>query len=104
MLSLKMVKGTSDLVAKIDTFKWEVEKHGPLDMPDVEVLIENSCKKALQIQRLLDRMEGPDPKPLDQKFETAKDNLYDVTDWFAAKEKELREIFEPYLRITQQRH
>lgn len=99
-----MVQGTNDLMNKIDTFKWEVEQHGTLDMPEVEDLIDKARKKALQLQQLLDRLTGPNAKPLDKGFETAEDNLYDVIDWFALKEKELRETFEPHLRITQQRH
>jgi hypothetical protein len=51
----------------------------------------------------LDRLKGPNARPLDKEFETAEDNLYAVIDWFAAKEKELKDMFEPYLRITQQR-
>ena len=102
MQSLKMVKGTRELVAKIDTLKWEVEQHGPLDMPEVETLIENARKKAWQLQRLIDRLAGPNAKPIEKGFESAEDNVDAVIDWFAAKEKDLKDIFEPYLRITQQ--
>jgi hypothetical protein len=101
MQHLKMVQGTNGLLDEIDTFKWEVEQHGPLDMPDVENLIEESKKKAVQLQRLLDRLTGLNAQPLDKKFETAEDNLCDVIDWFASKEKDLKKTFEPYLRITQ---
>ena len=104
MQHLKMVQGTNDLTSKIDTFIWEIEQHGPLDMPEVENLVENSRRKAWQLQRLLDRLTGPNARPLDEKFETAEDNLDAVLDWFGAKEKELKDMFEPYLRITQQRH
>jgi hypothetical protein len=99
-----MVQGTNELTSKIETFIWEVEQHGPLDMPEVEELIENARKKAWQLQRLLDRLTGPNAQPLNKKFETAEDNLYAVIDWFAAKEKELKDMFEPYLRLTQQLH
>lgn len=104
MLSLKMVQGTRDLTAKIDTFKWEVEQHGPLDMPEVENLIENARKNAWQLQRLIDRLKGPDAKPVESGYESAEDNLDAIIEWFAAQEKGLKDIFEPYLRITQQRH
>ena len=104
MQSLKMVKGTRELVTKIDTFIWEVEQHGPLDMPEVENLIENAGKRAWQLQRLLDRLTGPDAKPIEKGFESAEDNVDAIIDWFAAQEKELKEMVEPYLRITQQRH
>jgi len=104
MQHLKMVQGTNDLTAKIETFIWEVEQHGPLDMPEFDELFENARKKAWQLQRLLDRLAGPNAQPLNGEFETAEDNLYAVIDWFAAKEKELKDMFEPYLRIIQQRH
>ena len=104
MQHLKMVQGTNDLTSRIDSFIWEVEQHGPLDMPEVEELVENARKKAWQLQRLLDRLTGPNAKPLNKEFETAEDNLDNVIDWFAAKEKELKNMFEPYLRLTQQRH
>lgn len=104
MQSLKMVQGTRELVAKIDTFIWEVEQHGPLDMPEVENLIENARKRAWQLQRLLDRLTGPDTKPIEKGFESAEDNVDAIIEWFAAQEKELKEMVESYLRITQQRH
>lgn len=104
MQHLKMVQGTNALMDKIDTFIWEVEQHGPLDMPEIENFIENARKKAWQLQRLLDRLTAPNAQPLEKEFETAEDNLYDVIDWFAANEKGLKEMFEPYLRITQQQH
>ena len=104
MQHLKMVQGTNDLSNRIRMFKWEVEQHGPLDMPEIVKLIENSTKKAQQLQRLLDRLSGPNAKPLEKEFEATEDKLYAVIDWFSAKEKELKEMFEPYLRITQQRH
>jgi len=104
MQHLNMVQGTNDLTNKIDTFIWEVEQHGPLDMPEIEDLIEVSSKKAWQLQRLLDRLSGPNAQPLDSKYETAEDNLYAVIDWFGEKEKELKDLFEPYPRITQQKN
>ena len=101
MQHLKKVQGTNDLTDEIDTFKWEVEQHGPLDMPEIENLVETSKKKAWQLQRFLDQLPGPNAQPLDNEYETVEDNLYEVIDWFGEREKELKELFEPYLRITQ---
>ena len=101
MQHLKMVQGTNDLSNKIDTFMWKVEQQGPLDMPEVENLIENARKRALQLQRLLDRLNRPDAKPIEKEFKTAEDNVDAIIEWFAAKKKELKNLFEPYLRITQ---
>jgi len=36
---IKAVNGTRDLVARIDTFKWEIEQQGPLGMPEVEAKV-----------------------------------------------------------------
>lgn len=102
MLSLKMVQETRDLSVKIDTFNWEVEQHGPLDMPEVENLIENARKNARQLQRLIDRLKVPDAKPIESRYKNAEDNLNAIIEWFAAEEKGLKDTFEPYLRITQQ--
>jgi hypothetical protein len=101
MQYLNMIQGTNDLTNKIDTFIWEVEQHGPLDMPEIETLIETARNKAWQLQRLFDRLSGPNAKPLDSKYETAEDNLHAVIDWFSEKEKGLKDLFEPYLRIIQ---
>ncbi len=104
MQSLKVVQGTRDLVEKIDTFKWEIEQHGPLDMPAVENLIEDAREKAWKLQRLIDRLGGPDAKPVEKGFDTAEDNVDAIIEWFAITEKKLKEKFEPYLRITQQQY
>jgi hypothetical protein len=104
MQSLKMVQGTKELVAKIDTFIWEVEQLGPLDLIEVENLIENAQKKAWQLQRLLHRLTGPDAKPIEKGFDSAEDNVDAIIEWFATQEKELKKIFETNLKIIQQRH
>ncbi len=100
MQSLGMVKGTRDLVAKIDEFKWEVDQHGPLSMPEVEKKIEEILNKAWQFQRVLDRLAGPDPKPVDSVYPSAEDNKYGLIDWFASEEKDCRKLFETYLKLT----
>ena len=87
MQTLKMVNGTNELVAKIDSFKWEVEQHGPLDIPEVDDIIKNASSRAWQLQRLLDRLKGPGAKPIDKGFENAEDNLDNIIEWFAAQEK-----------------
>jgi hypothetical protein len=100
MQSLGKVKGTRDLVAKIGEFKGEVDQHGPLSMPEVEKKIEEILNKAWQFQRVLDRLAGPDPKPIDSAYSSAEDNMDGLNDWFASEEKESRKLFEPYLKLT----
>ena len=100
MQSLGMVQGTRDLVAKIDEFKREVDQHGLLSMPEVEKKIEEILNKAGQFQRVLDRLAGTDPKPVDSAYSSAEDNMDGLIDWFASEEKESRKLFEPYLKLT----
>jgi hypothetical protein len=47
-------------------------------------------------------LAGADAKPIETEFETAEDNIDAIIEWFVAQEKELKDKFEPYLRITQQ--
>ncbi len=65
-------------------------------MPDMEKIIHNSKRKAWQLQRLFDRMAIPNAKPEERGYESAEDNVDDIIDWFAEKEKELLEIFKIY--------
>lgn len=102
MQTLKKINSTNKLVAEIDSFKWEIDQHGPLDMPEVEEIIKNAFSQAWQLQRLLDRLKGQDAKPIDKGFENAEANLDNIIEWFADQEKGLKDTFEPYLRITQQ--
>jgi hypothetical protein len=92
--SLKIVEGTRDLVAKIDEVKWEIDQHGQLSMPEVEKKFEEIKSKAWQLQRVLDRLSGPDPKPIDSNYPTAEDNLDGLIEWFSSQEKEIRTVFE----------
>ena len=90
-------KGTRELVARIDTFKWEVEQHGPLNMPEVERRIEELIKAAWRLQRLLDRLAGGQNESNEPVYATAEENREAVSDWFAEQDRELKELFGPYL-------
>ena len=94
-----MVQRSSDLNVKLDTFKWEVERQGLLNMPEVENLTDNAQKKAKLLKRDLDRWEAVKNKRSEQDFYNAEDNVNKVIDWFGVNEKALKEIFEPYLKI-----
>ncbi len=100
MQSLEMVNGTRSLVEQIESFKWGVEQHGPLDMDMVEVVIENAQKKAWQLQRLLDRLKGPVAKPIGEELETCENNIDELIDWFGEMENELKEKAKPYLKMS----
>jgi hypothetical protein len=102
MQSVKSIDGTRDLVAEIEAFGWEIEQHGPLDMPEVDTLVKIAIKNAWQLQRVLDRIAGPNPTPIDSVYASAEDNLDGLVEWFASRKGELRNLFDPYLRIRQQ--
>lgn len=94
---MKAVHGTRDLVSHIDMFKWEIEQHGPLAMPEVEAKVEEFVKCAWQMQKLLARIAGGQENPLDQAYSTAQENLDAVVDWFAEQNCELRKLFDELL-------
>jgi hypothetical protein len=100
MQCLKKVEGTRDLVTRIESFKWEIYQHWPLDMPKVQEEIEKALKNAWQLQRCLDRLTGSDPRPLDSAYHTAEDKVDGLIDWFGSEEKRMRELFDPYLQVT----
>ena len=99
-LSLGTVKGTRDLANRIDNFKWEIARQGPLAMPDVESKIKVFQNKAWQMQRLLDRLDQGRNNPEDRNYQTGEENLDAIVDWFANEQKELKVIFQPYLGST----
>jgi hypothetical protein len=100
--SVGNVKGTNDLITRLDRFKWEVAQRGPLDMPEVEKVFEETKAKAWQLQRSLDRLGEPSEHRSDPESIAEDDKLRELLQWFATREKDAPSIFEPYLRITQQ--
>jgi hypothetical protein len=94
---LGAVKKARDLVARIDTFKWEIEQHGHLDMPDVEDKEKELISNAWNMQRLIDRIAGGQNKPVDRTYATAEENIQGVVEWFANENHELKTLFRPYL-------
>ncbi len=94
---MKVVNGTRDLVARIDTFKWEIEQHGPLGMPEVEAKVQEFVNGAWKMQRLLDRIAGGQNVSLEPVYSTAEENLDAVVDWFAEENRELKTLFREHL-------
>lgn len=97
---VKAVEGTRDLVERIETFKWEIDQYGPLNMSDVANMVLEFSNKGWQLQRVLDRMSGHDISPLAIQFETLEDKMQSITDWFAQEQKQLKDMFEKYLTIV----
>jgi len=94
------VNGTHDLIEQIESFKWEIDQHGPLAMPDVEDRASQFDKKAWQMQRLLDRISGGQNNPHDPIYNSAEDNLNGLVDWFATEHRQLKTLFQPYLDVA----
>ena len=94
---LGAVKGTRDLVGRIESFKWEIEHQGPLAMPSVEAKVTEFQKKAWQMQRLLDRLPAGQNNPEDRAYQSGEENMDGLVEWFANERKELNATFQPYL-------
>ena len=94
---LGAVNKARDLVARIDTFKWEIEQHGHLDMPDVEAKGKELISHAWNMQRLIDRIAGGQNESVDRTYATAAENIQGVVEWFANENRELKTLFRPYL-------
>lgn len=95
---VQAVKGTNDLTNRIAELKWEIDSYGPLRMEDVELKAKEFQAAAWQLQRVLDRLDGNDRRPLDRKYENIEDNLHGITDWLGKEKEELKLIFEKYLK------
>ena len=100
--SVGNVKGTNDLMTRLDRFKWEVAQHGPLDMPEVEKVTKETTTKACQLQRSLGQLGEPSDSRADAEYFAEEDRMHELLDWFASQEKQAPSVFEPYLKITQQ--
>lgn len=94
-------KGTNELMTRLDRFKWEMAQHGPLDMPEVEKITQESKTKASLLQRSLDRLGDPSDRRADPEYFAEEDKMHELLDWFASQEKQAPSVFEPYLKITQ---
>ena len=96
MVHMGSVKGSRDLVARLDTFKWEIEQHGELGMPEVNGKAQEFIRGAWQMQRLLDRIAGGQPESMDAAYASAEEQLDALVDWFGAQDRELKNVFRPF--------
>lgn len=94
-----MVKGTNDLTNKTDSFKNFIKSEGPLNMPDVENNVKEVVKSAWKLQRLLDRFGAPNLRPPNQDYYNIEDKIHALVDWFGQQEKNVKKLFEPYLKL-----
>ncbi|MBI9076580.1 MAG: hypothetical protein JEZ02_14330 [Desulfatibacillum sp.] len=95
--SHKFVQGTRQLMERVDKFEKDIEELGPMEMPEVEMLINEAVTQAQNLQRVLDLKKGQNPKAFDVKFNTAEEKRWAIEDWFTDKKSELKMTVEPYL-------
>ena len=94
----QMTKGTRDLVAEIESYLWEIEQLGPLEMPDVETEIKTVQAMAWQLQRNLDKL-GHQATVAQSAIaaSAAVTAIEQLVDSFAEIRVSLRSTFAPYL-------
>jgi hypothetical protein len=91
------VTRSRQLTERIETFKWEIEQQGHLDMLDVEETANAFVNGAWKLQRLVDRIAGGQNDSHDREYATAQENVEGLTDWFGKENRELKTLFQPYL-------
>lgn len=91
------VKRSRELTARIDTFKWEIEQHGHLDMPEVDAKVQQLISSAWKMQRLIDRIAGKQTESMDRAYASAEENVQGLVERFAKENSELKALFQPYL-------
>ena len=62
---------------------------GEKKIRQIEKKIEKILNNAWQLQKLIDRLAGSNPKQVDPAYNTAEDNVDGLVDWFATEKKEL---------------
>ena len=72
---------------------------GPLAMPELGPLQSDVVANAWNLQRLLDRQGGTNPRPINQEFVTLEDNLDGIVDWFAGVKQRIKAEIDPYLEM-----
>ncbi|KKO45759.1 hypothetical protein WG68_08565 [Arsukibacterium ikkense] len=91
-------KGTNALLDQCDDFRWEIERLGPMEMPDIEELIPQFRGKGVQLQRALDRLNAKHIDATSEEYESAEDSVHAIVDWFSSEEKALNTKFEIFLK------
>ena len=88
---------TQALTSEITRLKDGIEMLGPLSIPSFVDIYSSMVTNAWNMQRLLDRQMGFDPKPIESRFETVEDNIDGIIDWFSQAKIDIKEIIDPYL-------
>lgn len=90
---------TQDLMSEIDGFKSTIELLGPLAMPEFDSIQKEVVAHAWNLQRLLDRQDGIDQRPINSKYQTIDDNLDGVINWFVDVKTRIKMQIDPYLEV-----
>lgn len=88
---------TQALTSEITRLKDGIEMLGPLSIPSFVDIYSSMVTNAWNMQRLLDRQMGFEPKPIESHFETVDDNIDGIIDWFSQAKIDIKEIIDPYL-------
>ena len=93
----KSLDRTQALVSELIRVKEYVEMLGPLSILEFAQAYSNIITYAWQLQRLLDRQCGINPKPIDSRFESIEDNIDWIIDDFSRMRQRIKDIIDPYL-------
>ena len=88
---------TRELVTELIQVKETIEMLGPLSMEEFPQVYSPIISNAWQLQRLLDRQGGINPKPIHSQFENVEDNIDWIVDEFSRLRQRIKDIIDPYL-------
>lgn len=70
---------------------------GPLSIPNFVDIYSSAVANSWNLQRLLDREMGLDPKPIERRYKTIGENIDGIIDWFAQAKIDIKEAMDPFL-------
>lgn len=95
--SAKFPDRTHELTSEISRFKNGTEMLGPLSIPNFVDIYSSAVANAWNLQRLLDREMGLDPKPIEPRYKTLEENIDGIIYWFAQAKIDIKEVMAPFL-------
>jgi hypothetical protein len=93
----KMLDRTQELVFEILQIKDTIEMLGPLSIVEFQQAYSSIITSAWQLQRLLDRQVGINPKAIDSQYESVEDNIYGIIGDLSRMRQNIKDIIDPYL-------
>jgi hypothetical protein len=92
-----MLDRTQELVFEILQIKDTIEMLGPLSIVEFQQAYSSIITSAWQLQRLLDRQVGINPKAIDSQYESVEDNIYGIIGDLSRMRQNIKDIIDPYL-------